>query len=106
MEKPTWNEERYIELNTYFRVRIQQLLETDPHLQKQVADGASLQLAEIIECMTLNDQVAWQEFLELDQIKMHRDLQNHLEGKGAPLDSKTGFYRTPQNGTDEEPPLW
>ena len=106
MKKPAWNEERYIELNTYFRVRIQQLLETDPHLQQQVAQGNSLQLTEIVECMTLNDQESWQEFLHLDQLKMHQDLQNHLEGKGSPLDSKTGFYRTPQGGAEEEPPLW
>ncbi|GAB2537510.1 hypothetical protein [Rufibacter soli] len=106
MEKPIWNPERYRELNAYFRVKIPQLLEADPHLQKQVAQGKSLELTEIVECMTLNDQVAWQEFLELDQIKMHQDLQNHLEGKGTPLDSKTGFYRTPKEDSEEEPPLW
>jgi hypothetical protein len=106
MEKPIWNQERYRELNAYFRVIIPQLLEADPHLQQQVAQGKSLELTEIVECMTLNDQVAWQEFLELDQIKMHQDLQNHLEGKGTPLDSKTGFYRTRQEDSEEEPPLW
>jgi hypothetical protein len=105
MENQNWDEARYRELNGYFRERIQQLLSGDPHLQNQVAAGNSLQLNEIVESMTLNDQVLWQEFLQLDQLKMHQDLQNHLEGKGAPLHDQSGFYRSPSSGDDEKP-LW
>ncbi|KAA3438230.1 hypothetical protein [Rufibacter hautae] len=106
MENKAWNADHYKELNGYFREKIQHQLTTDPHLQKQVAEGKSLQLSEIVESMTLNDQVLWKEFLHLDQIKMHQDLQNHFEGKGAPLHDKSGFYRQPHQGDSDEQPLW
>ncbi|WP_210488868.1 hypothetical protein [Rufibacter aurantiacus] len=106
MENKAWDEDRYRELNGYFREKIQHQLSTDPHLQKQIAEGKSLDLTEIVESLTLNDQVLWKEFMHLDQLKMHRDLQNHLEGKGNPLHDKSGFYRRHNGEEDEAQPLW
>ncbi|RNI27563.1 hypothetical protein EFA69_15675 [Rufibacter immobilis] len=106
MENTAWNEARYRELNAYFRERIQQLLGADPHLQKQVAEGKSIQLEELVESMTLNDQLLWKEFLALDQQKMHQDLQNHLEGKGSPLHDQSGFYRNQREEGEEDTSLW
>ncbi|WP_181306352.1 hypothetical protein [Rufibacter sp. XAAS-G3-1] len=106
MENTTYDAARHRELNGYFRDRIQHQLTTDPHLQNQVAQGNSLQLKEIVESLTLNDQVLWKEFLHLDQLKMHQDLQNHLEGKGTPLHDGSGFYRQPDQENGEEKPLW
>ncbi|RNI30585.1 hypothetical protein [Rufibacter latericius] len=106
MENTGWNKERYRELNGYFRDKIRHQLATDPHLQSQVAEGKSLKLEEIVESLSLNDQVLWREFLHLDQLKMHQDLQNHLEGKGAPLHDGAGFYRSRKEEEDEEETLW
>ncbi|GGK68622.1 hypothetical protein ACD591_17250 [Rufibacter glacialis] len=107
MENTPWDADRYKELNIYFREKIQHLLSTDPHLQKQVSAGKSVQLEELVESMTLNDQLLWEEFLQLDQQKMHQDLQNHLEGKGDPLHDQSGFYRHAKNDQeDDENHLW
>ncbi|WP_205500825.1 hypothetical protein [Rufibacter psychrotolerans] len=105
-DKAEWDLERYRELNGYFRERINQLLTSDPHLINQVAQGQSLRLEEIVESMTLNDQVLWKEFLQLDQMKMQIDIQDHLEGKGTPLDSQKGFYRQHHENEDDEEALW
>ncbi|WP_207430210.1 hypothetical protein [Sabulibacter ruber] len=105
-ERTEWDAERYRELNSYFRERINQLLTSDPHLVNQVAQGKGLQLEEIVESMTLNDQVLWKEFLELDHMKMQIDIQDHLEGKGTPLDSQKGFYRQHHDPDEDEDALW
>ncbi|ALJ00522.1 hypothetical protein [Rufibacter tibetensis] len=106
MENTEWDADRYKELNGHFREKINQLLTTDPHLQKLVEEGKSIQLEELVESMTLNDQVLWKEFLQLDQQKMHQDLQNHLEGKGDPLHDQSGFYRHHREQEGEEDHLW
>ena len=82
---------KHQELNLYFKQKIKELLESHPQLANRTNAGESLELNEIVECMTLNDQLRWKEFLALDQQKMNLDLQNHLEGKGDPLHSKEDF---------------
>lgn len=92
---PEFDTTKYQELNLYFKQKIRELLESDPQLTNRTAAGESLDLNEIVECMTLNDQLRWKEFLALDQQKMNIDLQNHLEGKGDPLHGREDFYKKP-----------
>jgi len=108
MRKPEnweWNAERYRELNDYFRVRIRVMLESDPYLQELVSMQKSLELEQITDRMSGRDQELWQEFMELDQLKFYQDMQNHLEGKGQPYNSRTGFGSISQTD-DEENPTW
>lgn len=103
MEMPeplNWDAERYQELNTYFRFKIKTMLESDPYLQELVNERKGLQLEQITDRMSDRDQVLWQEFLQLDQLKFQQDLQNHLEGRGTPYNSRTGFggQPSPENG--------
>ncbi|MFC6996713.1 hypothetical protein [Rufibacter roseus] len=98
---------KYQELNLYFKQKIKELLESHPQLKNRVAEGNSLNLEEIVECLTLNHQLRWKEFLELDQLKMNQDLQNHLEGKGTPLSNKDGFYRSSRpDGDNPDKGMW
>ena len=94
-----WDSDRYRELNAYFRIRIKTLLESDPFLQGIIAQHNSIQLQDLVARMTEPDQQRWSEFMVLDQMKLHLDIQNHLEGKGTPLDTQNGFG---PNLTDEE----
>jgi hypothetical protein len=87
-----WNEDRYLELNAYFKIKIQRLIEEDPYLKNLIESQKGLQLADIVERMSEGDQNRWVAFIRLDKIKMQIDLQNHLEGKGKPYDPSKGFY--------------
>lgn len=108
MNKPEfnrWDADRYQELNAYFRLKIRTMLESDPHLRDLLSQNKSLQLAELTERMSFRDQDLWQEFLYLDQLKFEQDLQNHLEGRGTPYNSRTGFSR-PSAPENEDTPPW
>src|SRR6478735_7034398 len=100
-----WNTERYRELNDYFRVRIRVMLESDPYIKELVSTQKSLELEQITDRMSDRDQELWQEFMDLDQLKFYQDMQNHLEGKGKPYDSRTGFGNFSQ-ADNEENPTW
>lgn len=95
-----WNAERYLELNDYFRIRIKLMLESDPYLQELVSARVSLQLSQITDRMTERDQEMWSEFMRLDEAKFYLDLQNHLEGRGTPFNSRTGFGKSPSAEND------
>jgi hypothetical protein len=106
MEQPEftgWDAERYQELNDYFRLKIKILLETDPYLQDLLNQGKGLQLDQLTDRMTYEDQQRWQEFLHLDQLKFHQDLHNHLEGRGTPYNSRTGFSRSDSSDSEDRP---
>ena len=96
-----WDENRYRELNAYFRIRIKTLLESDPYFKEILAQEQGLQLQDLVNRMTNADQVLWTEFLELDQLKLHIDLQNHLEGKGMPFAPQRGFGNNLFNSEEE-----
>ncbi|WP_066829509.1 hypothetical protein [Rufibacter ruber] len=100
LDSKNWNEDRYSELNAYFRERIRKQLDEHPDLQQPETDRRNLQLAEIIDSLPLHDQLLWQEFLELDQLKMHLDMQNYLEGKGSPTDFQNRFIQRYRNPDD------
>ena len=85
------DEARYKELNTYFRIRIEQLLRQDEYLKDKLKQGHNLQVKDIVAHMSADDQERWQEFLELDQLKMQADIWNHLHGRGTPYQPGTGF---------------
>ncbi|MFC5272293.1 hypothetical protein ACFPIB_16885 [Adhaeribacter terreus] len=86
-----WNADRYRELNEYFRIRIKLMLESDPYLQDLISERKGLQLSQITDRMTERDQELWLEFMRLDEAKFYQDMQNHLEGRGTPYNSRTGF---------------
>lgn len=100
-----WDEERYVELNTYFRVRIQGLVDSDPYIKELIETDKNLQLHDLIERMSLKDQGLWKEFIELDQIKLHKDMRDHLEGRGTPYSPQTGFGNKLSDSEDNTP-LW
>lgn len=99
-----WDEEKYNLLNAHFRQRIKELLSSDPYLIKAVAEGKGLQLNELVGRMSVADQEHWQEFLKLDRIKLHLDMQDHLEGRGIPFSPRTGFQGNSAQFGDEEQP--
>lgn len=101
-----WDEERYLELNAYFRVKIRVMLESDPFFKDLLAQGKGLQLQELTDRMPVRDQQLWQEFLELDLIKLHKDMQDHLEGRGTPYNSRTGFGSGSLSGPGSEENPW
>ena len=101
-ESNNWDEARYRELNTYFRVNINILLDSDPYIKDMLADKKSLQLESLIERMSVRDQQLWKEFLELDRIKLHMDMQDHLEGKGKPYTPRSGFGNTTLDDMEEQ----
>lgn len=86
-----WDEEKYRLLNAHFRQKINVLLSTDDYLSEAVAGGRSLQLQELVGRMSEKDQRLWQEFIWLDRIKLHFDMNDHLEGRGTPYNPRTGF---------------
>lgn len=98
-----WNAERYRELNAYFRVRIKVLLESDPFLKDLIRQQQTLELHHITERMSEADQKIWQEFMKLDQAKFYLDMQAHLEGRGTPFNSRTGFGKNAPTDTPDEP---
>lgn len=104
---PEFDAAKHQELNLYFKQKIRELLEANPQLNQKTAAGHSLELDELVECMPLQDQLRWKEFLELDQQKLNIDLQNHLEGTGDPLQNQEAFYRKPgTTGPAADNPLW
>jgi hypothetical protein len=86
-----WNEERYRELNTYFKIRVEQLLQQNENLRAQVANRNDLQLSDFVAHMTEHDQERWDEFIQLDKLKFEIDMWNHLNGKGTPYQPGIGF---------------
>jgi hypothetical protein len=99
-----WDEEKYHLLNAHFRTRINELLTSDPYLVRAVAEGKGLQLDELVGRMTEADQRHWKEFLRLDRIKLHMDMQDHLDGRGTPYSPRTGFQDDSERYGDEEQP--
>lgn len=110
MEEPNlneWDEERYRELNSYFRIRIQVLVDSDPVIKGMVQQGKSMQLSDLINQLSDDDQQLWHEFIKLDAIKLHLDMQNHLEGKGTPYNPRDGFNSSAEDDEeDDRPPIW
>lgn len=101
-EMEYWDEDRYMELNTYFRVKIQGMVDSDPYIRDLQKQEEGLQLSDLIDRMSEHDQALWAEFIRLDRIKLHMDMQNHLEGKGTPYDPRSGFggnTEGPENDT-------
>ncbi|HEY4650259.1 MAG TPA: hypothetical protein VIG72_02545 [Pontibacter sp.] len=102
-----WDKERYLELNAYFRVRIQVLVDSDPYIKELIRKGEGMQLSDLINQLSDDDKALWDEFLHLDSIKLHRDMQNHLEGKGTPYNPRDGFSNEgPDDEDDDMPPIW
>ncbi|MHA6249619.1 hypothetical protein ACXYMU_16870 [Pontibacter sp. CAU 1760] len=101
-----WDEEKYKLLNAHFRQQIKRLLAKDPYLAEAAATGKSLQLEDIVHRLSAKDQLLWEEFIMLDRIKLHLDLNNHLEGRGTPYDPRTGFGDTQQDAADELDNPW
>ena len=101
-----WDEERYIELNTYFRVRIQGLVDSDPYIKQLIDSEESLQLQDLIERMSVKDQGLWKEFIELDRLKLYQDMRDHLEGRGTPYSPQKGFGNKLSGPDEEEAKLW
>ena len=96
-----WDEEKHLLLNAHFRQRINELLQTEPFLKKAVSSGKSIELPDLVNRMTEKDQRLWQEFMRLDRVKLHLDMNDHLEGRGTPYSARTGFGNPSdtQNGT-------
>jgi hypothetical protein len=103
-EMEEWDEERYMELNTYFRVKIQGMVDSDPYIRDLQQQESGLHLSDLIDRMSEHDQDLWAEFIRLDRIKLHRDMQNHLEGKGTPYTPRYGFGGKPENPEDSATP--
>lgn len=99
-----WDEERYLELNTYFKIKIQGMVDSDPYIRDLQQQEGGLQLSDLIDRMSGQDQELWAEFIRLDRIKLHRDMHNHLAGKGTPYTPRYGFGGTPENEDDPAAP--
>ncbi|KAA5541185.1 hypothetical protein [Adhaeribacter rhizoryzae] len=97
-----WDVARYNELNGYFRIKIKYLLESDPFLMEIIAQQNSIALPDLVDRMSLDDQQQWAEFLALDKLKLHLNIQNHLEGKGTPYSPENGFASDSANNEN----LW
>lgn len=99
-----WDEDRYMELNTYFRVKIQGMVDSDPYIRDLQKQKEGLQLHDLIDRMSEQDQELWAEFIRLDRIKLHIDMQNHLEGKGTPYDPRSGFGGNKSDNESDQSP--
>lgn len=93
-----WDEERYKELNTYFRIKIDLMLRTDQYLIDQVQQGQNLQLNDLVAQFSEEDQSRWDEFIKLNKIKLEVDMWNHLHGKGPGFQPVFGFV-SPEDTT-------
>ncbi|ARS35228.1 hypothetical protein [Pontibacter actiniarum] len=91
MNLENWNEERYKELNTYFRIIIEQMLRNNVELAEQQQAGHSLQLDDLVAQFSEDDKERWDEFLQLDRKKMEVDMWNHLHGNGTRFQPGVGF---------------
>lgn len=105
LEMEHWDEDRYMELNTYFRIKIQGMVDSDPYIRDLQKSEDGLQLADLINRMSDSDQELWKEFIKLDRIKLHLDMQNHLEGKGTPYTLRHGFGSA-SSDADDSPSPW
>ncbi len=99
MNLANWDGERYKELNTYFRIMIEQLLRTNSDLQAHMQQNANLKLDDLVEHFSPDDQERWQEFLELDQMKMQIDMWDHLNGRGTRFKPGEGFVNPDDDTT-------
>ncbi|MBD1395948.1 hypothetical protein H9Q13_02120 [Pontibacter sp. JH31] len=99
-----WDEDRYKELNTYFKVKIQGMINADPYIQELIKQENGLQLQDLIDRMSERDQLLWTEFIRLDRIKLHIDMQNHLEGRGTPYSPQRGFGGVSNDSGNEDLP--
>lgn len=104
LEMEHWDEDRYIELNTYFRIKIQGMVDSDPYIRDLQKSEDGLQLTDLIDRMSDSDQGLWEEFIKLDRIKLHLDMQNHLEGKGTPYTPRHGFGSEASEADDKSSP--
>ncbi|WP_187261477.1 hypothetical protein [Pontibacter beigongshangensis] len=89
-----WDEARYKELNTYFRIRIELLLRSDPQLQQ----NGNLQLSDLVAYFDEDDRQRWDEFLVLDKQKLEADMWNYLHGEGPRFRPGFGFS-SPEDAT-------
>ncbi|MCP2045147.1 hypothetical protein [Pontibacter sp. HSC-36F09] len=103
-EMEYWDEDRYMELNTYFRIKIQGMVDSDPYIRDLQKSEDGLQLTDLINRMSDSDQKIWEEFIKLDRIKLHLDMQNHLEGKGTPYTPRHGFGGASSEADDSASP--
>ncbi|GHA60442.1 hypothetical protein [Pontibacter akesuensis] len=86
-----WDADRYKELNTYFRIKIDHMLRTDPELQARLQEQANMQLSDLVNQFSEDDQERWEEFIRLDKQKMQVDMWNHLNGNGTRYQPGLGF---------------
>lgn len=101
MENPNlqnWDAARYKELNTYFRIKIEQMLRTNPHLLAQQQEN-TLHLEQLVQEFTEEDKERWQEFIHLDKLKMEADMWDHLHGKGTRFRPGLGFVNEKDDTT-------
>lgn len=97
MNLENWDEERYKELNTYFRIRIEQMLRTNPELQQQ--QSGNLHLNDLVSYFSEDDKERWEEFMALDKLKMQKDMWDHLHGKGTRFMPGEGFVNPDDDTT-------
>lgn len=99
MNLENWDEERYKELNTYFRIIIEQMLRTDPELQEELKQKENLHLSELVAHFSEDDKERWEEFMELDKLKMQKDMWDHLHGRGTRFRPGEGFVNPDDDTT-------
>ncbi len=101
-----WDEDRYLELNTYFRIMIQRIVDSDPHIKQLQQQDQGLELQDLIDRMSERDQLLWEEFLKLDKIKLHQDMIDHLEGRNTSYKPQSGFTKNNLSPDDESHQPW
>lgn len=94
MEHANWDEQAYKELNTYFKIKIELMLQKNPELTAN-----SLELEELVAQFNEEDQERWAEFLKLDKQKMEIDMWNHLNGNGTRFQPGIGFVNPDDDTT-------
>ncbi|MDX5421218.1 MAG: hypothetical protein LPK14_03115 [Hymenobacteraceae bacterium] len=94
-----WDEQRYKELNTYFRIKIEHMLSQNAALKERLEETNKLQLSDLVAQFSADDKERWAEFLELDQLKMQVDMWNHLHGHGTRYEPGLGFTNTEDDTT-------
>lgn len=98
MNHDNWDAERYRELNIYFKIIIEQMLRTDQNLQEKMQQNPNFELSELVAHFSGDDQERWQEFIELDKMKLQIDMWDHLNGKGTRFKPGEGFVN-PEDDT-------
>ncbi|MCX2740743.1 hypothetical protein [Pontibacter anaerobius] len=100
MENPNlenWDEARYKELNTYFRIKIEQMLQTNPNLLAQQQESSTLHLQQLVAEFGEEDKERWEEFIRLDKLKMEAAMWDHLHGRGSRYRPGIGFTNPDQD---------